>query len=68
MGNLYTTLKSYNVKFINTVHDELVFEVKDEYVETVKRIINDTMVEASQKYITSIPAPVEVSVNQVWSK
>ena len=47
---------------------ELVFEVKDEHVEMVKKIINDAMVAASQKYITTIPAPVEIGVSQVWSK
>ncbi len=68
MGNLYIALKPYNVKLINTVHDELVFEVKDEYVEICKKLIDETMVAAAQRYITSIPSPVEVSVSQVWSK
>jgi len=68
MGNLYIALKPYNIKLINTVHDELVFECKDEHVEICKKIINDIMVAASEKYITSIPAPVEINVGQVWSK
>lgn len=68
MGELYHKLKPYNVKLINTVHDELVFEIKDEFVDICKKIINDTMEAAAQKYITSIPSPVEVGVNQVWSK
>jgi DNA polymerase I-like protein with 3'-5' exonuclease and polymerase domains len=68
MGKLYTALKPFNVKLINTVHDELVFEIKDENVEVCKKIINDIMEESAQKYITSIPSPVEVGVSQVWSK
>ncbi len=68
MGELYHKLKPYNAKLINTVHDELVFEIKDEFVDICKKIINDTMEAAAQKYITSIPSPVEVGVSQVWSK
>ena len=68
MGNLYMLLKPYNIKLINTVHDELVFECIDKDIEICKKIINDVMVETSQKYIISIPAPVEVNVSQEWSK
>lgn len=68
MGNLYIALKPYNIKLINTVHDELVFECKDEHVEICKKIIDEIMVASAQRYITTIPSPVEISVNQVWSK
>ena len=39
MGNLFLSLEPKGVKFINTVHDELVFECTEAQAEEVKEIV-----------------------------
>ena len=39
MGNIFQALEPRGVKFVNTVHDELVFECKAEEAEEVAAIV-----------------------------
>ena len=68
MGRLYQKLKPFNVKLINAVHDELVFEVQEDRVTEVARIIKDEMEAAGREYLKSIPCIVEVVMGESWQK
>ena len=69
MGRLYLKLRRFQgLKFINSVHDELVFEVKDDDVKEVSGLIKTIMEEAGQEFIKTVPCIVEVAVEDSWQK
>lgn len=68
MGKLHHKLKPYNAKLINAVHDELVFEVPDEYVEKASEIIKEEMEAAGREFLKSVPCVVEVKIGEAWGK
>lgn len=68
MGRLYHKLKPFNVKLINVVHDELVFEVPDEHTETAAKIIKEEMEAAGNEYLETVPCVVEVVWGESWQK
>jgi len=57
------------LKIINLVHDEIVFEVPEEKAtrETLEAI-RKAMVRAGQDFIRSVPVEVEIVVDDVWRK
>ncbi|MBU4221421.1 MAG: hypothetical protein KKA10_07345 [Euryarchaeota archaeon] len=68
MGRLYHKLKPFNVKLINVVHDELVFEVPDEHTEAAAKIIKEEMEAAGNEYLETVPCVVEVVWGESWQK
>ena len=57
-----------NFRILLQVHDEIVFEVKEEYVEQAMEFVKKTMESAEQPFLGEIPAVVEVSVDNYWKK
>lgn len=68
MGRLYHKLKPFNVKLINAVHDELVFEVPKEHATEAIKIIKEEMEAAGREYLKTIPCIVEVIEGEAWQK
>jgi len=69
MGRLYLKLRRFQgLKFINSVHDELVFEVKEDDVKEVSGLIKTIMEEAGQEFLKTVPCIVEVVVGDSWQK
>ena len=56
---------NFPVKIIMQVHDELVFEIKDDFVEEAKQKIDKIM---SECFKLSIPLVVEIGVDRNWGK
>ncbi len=65
MINIFETLKKENLKsiMILQVHDELVFDVHRNEVDTVKQIVKDKMQNAIQ---LNVPIEVEISTGDNW--
>lgn len=68
IGNLHRILEPMGVKFVNCVHDELVFECAADQAEEVARIVKEEMEGAGSMFLTKIPCIVEVTVADSWSK
>ncbi|MCZ7401083.1 MAG: DNA polymerase [Candidatus Methanoperedens sp.] len=68
MGRLYHRLKTHEIRLINIVHDELVFEVPGEHAETASLIVKEEMEAAGREYLKSVPVIAEVKVGDVWQK
>jgi len=68
MGRLYRKLRAYDIKLINAVHDELVFEVVGEQAEAAAQIIKEEMEAAGREFLKSVPVIVEVKVGEAWQK
>ncbi len=68
IANLYEILEPMGVKFVNCVHDELVFECSEDQAEDVARIVKQEMENAGHLYLKQIPCIAEVSIADTWSK
>jgi len=60
MINIYKQLNQYNTKMILQIHDELIFEVPSDEIETVKPIIKKSME-------TALPLDVPISVKMSYA-
>ncbi|MHC1757038.1 MAG: DNA polymerase [Methanosarcina sp.] len=68
MGNIFLALEPRGVKFVNTVHDEVVFECKAEDAEEITAIIKSEMEKAGSKFLTLLPCVCKVTVADFWKK
>lgn len=68
MGNIFLSLEPKGLKFVNMVHDELVFECPEEFVSEASTIIKAEMEKAGSQFLTSIPCVAEVTVSDFWKK
>ncbi len=68
MGNIFLKLEPKGVKFINTVHDELVFECAEDQVEEVSEIVKTEMEKAGELFLTDLPCIAEITVSDIWEK
>lgn len=58
----------YRAKIINTVHDEIVLLAHKSQAESIKEIVADSMLRASQELIKSVPVKVDTYINDWWAK
>jgi DNA polymerase I-like protein with 3'-5' exonuclease and polymerase domains len=57
------------LKIINLVHDEIVFEVPSENATPATvQIIEKDMVRAGKEFLKTVPMVVDIAVNDVWKK
>jgi DNA polymerase I-like protein with 3'-5' exonuclease and polymerase domains len=68
MGNLFLILEPRGVKFVNCVHDELVFECKAEETEEIGEIIKAEMEKAGNLFLKDLPCIAEVTYADYWKK
>ena len=68
MGNIFLILEPKGVNFINTVHDELVFECTDDQAEEVREIVKTEMEKAGALFLTDLPCIAEITVSDTWEK
>jgi len=68
MSNIFLQLEPKGVKFINTVHDELVFECTEDQAEEVKDIVKTEMEKAGALFLTDLPCVADVKINDMWIK
>ena len=50
-----STLEPLGVKFVATVHDEVVFECTEEQADYVKSVVKEEMEKAGSQFITDLP-------------
>ena len=68
MGNLFLILEPRRVKLVNCVHDELVFECKEENADEVATIVKTEMEKAGALFLKDIPCIAEVKISDTWEK
>ena len=57
-----------DLKILMTVHDEVVFELKEERVEEIVLFVVSVMESNEQQFLGEIPAKVDYSVGPYWGK
>jgi DNA polymerase I-like protein with 3'-5' exonuclease and polymerase domains len=65
---LRTALKGYDARVVNTVHDEIVVEVRADQAEEVKAIVEHEMVRAGEQILHLVPIVADASVGDYWKK
>lgn len=65
MINIYCKLYTVNCKLILQVHDELVFEVQENEIETIKKIVQEEMEKAIP---LDVPVVVDIGAGDSWGK
>jgi DNA polymerase I-like protein with 3'-5' exonuclease and polymerase domains len=68
MAEIFLKLEPKGVKFINTVHDELVFECPEALTQEVTAIVKEEMEKAGKKYLVDMPCISEVTYGDMWEK
>jgi len=56
-----------DVRMVACVHDEIVLEVKDEYADKYKQILEECMLSAARVVLKSVPAEADAGVGLAWS-
>jgi DNA polymerase-1 len=65
---LRNTLKGWDARTVNTVHDEIVVEAREDQADEVKHLVEDAMVRAGQAILKDVPIVAEAAVADYWSK
>ncbi|MFL5309201.1 MAG: DNA polymerase [Myxococcales bacterium] len=65
---LREALQPYDARTVNTVHDEIVVEVRADQAEEVKQIVEHEMVRAGQQILTSVPVVADAAIGDYWKK
>jgi len=61
-------LLEWDAKIIGTIHDEILVETLDENVAMVKKIVEQSMIEAGKFYLGSILVKVDITDSNTWQK
>lgn len=68
ISNLHKRLEPQGVLFINCVHDELVFECKDDQAQDVANAVKEEMEKAGRIFLKNVPCIAEVTISDTWTK
>jgi len=61
-------LQDYEARIVNTVHDEIVVEAREDQAEVVCGIVEREMVKAGEQIISLVPIVADAKVADYWSK
>ncbi len=53
---------------IACIHDEIILEASVEEADTAAEILQESMIEAGQHYLKSVPVEVDVKVVDTWAE
>lgn len=65
---IHKALEGYDARLINTVHDEIVVEAREDQAPEVLQIVESNMVKAGEVMIKSVPVLVDAHIDDHWSK
>lgn len=60
--------EEWDLHIYNMVHDEIVVEVKEQFAEVALEFCSKAMQDAGERFVKSIPMPVEGGISDVWQK
>ncbi|MCC8455770.1 hypothetical protein LMJ43_36510, partial [Streptomyces rochei] len=64
----FNSLQGTNAKLICVVHDEILIECPLEEVDSIKVLLEKSMVRAGNKFLKPISCEVEVKAIESWGK
>ncbi|MBN9392099.1 MAG: hypothetical protein J0I20_28940 [Chloroflexi bacterium] len=61
-------LSGYDARVVNTVHDEIVVEVREDQAEEVCKLVEHEMIRAAMEVVREVPMVADAKVGDYWSK
>ncbi len=61
-------LRNYEARLVNTVHDEIVVEVREDQANEVCDIVEHEMIRAAQEILKEVPIVADAKVGDYWAK
>ncbi|MEI7556928.1 DNA polymerase [Candidatus Chlorohelix sp.] len=61
-------LAAYDARIVNTVHDEIVVEVREDQAEEVCKLVEHEMVRAGHEILKEVPIVADAKIGDYWSK
>ncbi|MGH2388539.1 MAG: DNA polymerase, partial [Chloroflexota bacterium] len=61
-------LQDYDARVVNTVHDEIVVEAREDQAEVVCKIVEQEMIKAGERIISLVPIVADAKIADYWSK
>lgn len=61
-------LKDFNARVVNTVHDEIIVEVREDQSEEVCKLVEHEMIRAAKEVLREVPMVADAKVGDYWSK
>ncbi len=61
-------LQGYDARLVNTVHDEIVVEVREDQAEEVCKLVEHEMIRAGQEILKEVPIVADAKIGDYWSK
>ncbi len=68
MGKIFLILEPKGVKLVNCIHDELVFECREEEAHEVGELVKTEMEKAGSMFLKDLPCVAEVTIADFWRK
>ena len=65
---LREALQPYDARVVNTVHDEIVVEVRAEQAEDVKHVVEREMIRAGEQILKNVPVVADAAIGDYWKK
>jgi DNA polymerase I-like protein with 3'-5' exonuclease and polymerase domains/intein/homing endonuclease len=66
--NLRAALSGWDARTVNTVHDEIVVEAREDQAEEVKHLVEAAMLDAGKAILKEVPIVADAAVADYWSK
>ena len=57
-----------DLKILMTVHDEGIFEIKEDIIDNAVAYVVGSMEKTEQQFLMDIPAKADYAVSDIWSK
>ncbi len=65
---LKQALKGFDARIVNTVHDEIVVEAREDQAEVVCQIVEREMIRAGEEILKKVPIKADAHIGDYWSK
>ena len=65
---LKEALPRFDARLVNTVHDEIVVEVREDQAEEVCKLVEAEMIRAAKEVLKEVPVVSDAKVGDYWSK
>jgi DNA polymerase-1 len=63
---LHNRLKGKKAFIINTVHDEIIVECKEEISDEISKIVRESMIDGARYFLKKVSMEVDLNVNTYW--
>lgn len=68
IGLLFDRTRDMDCRLVLQVHDEIMIEVAEDQAEEAAHLLETTMIEAGERFLTKVPCKVEAAIGNSWAE